>query len=279
VPPVLESFAGAVYRVGDATVLERPSADPKVTVVCMHGYLENFDYFTQYYADPSIQLILISSADYFAPEPTARPSWARPPSSIAGTIEYDAEVMVQALEHLPKAARIRVHGHSRGGAVVLEASVLRPELFANVEVVLEAPVLPGGKSRAKISTVMLWLMPFIVPLWRKNPISKQNQRMWGRLDNPQKRRIISALAFNPRRIHTMLANVVSIAAWMARTDAKHFGAVRGRVLVPSDDQVLDPAAMQASAERATDRLKIVNVPDSSHFVLYDHPQLFDLNAT
>src|ERR1044071_1717924 len=75
-PSTFEPFAGAVYRVGEATVLERGGRDPRVTVVCMHGFLENFDYFTQYYADPSLQLVLIASAGYHAPEPTATAEWA-----------------------------------------------------------------------------------------------------------------------------------------------------------------------------------------------------------
>lgn len=271
-----EPFDGHVYRIGDATVLERASPAPSATVVCMHGFLENFHYFTEFYADPAIQLILISSADYHAPEPTATPAWARDVPGVPGSIEYDAAVLVQALEHLPRADQIRVHGHSRGGAVVLEASVLRPDLFARVDVVLEAPVLPRGKTRAPISAVTLWALPFIVPLWRKNPISNQNRALWGRLDDPRKRQVISALAYNPRRIRTMLANLASIAAWVERTDARHLGAVRGKVVIPGDDRVLDPESMRASAERAGGRLEIVTVPGSSHFVLFDEPRLFDL---
>ncbi|HMG52767.1 MAG TPA: alpha/beta hydrolase [Kofleriaceae bacterium] len=272
-PPELEPFTGAVYRVGEATVLDRGGPDPSLTVVCMHGFLENFEYFTQFYADPSTQLIAISSAGYHAPEPTAAPAWVRPVVGIPGTIEYDAAVLVQALEHLPRAARVRVHGHSRGGAVVLEASILRPDLFADVEVVLEAPVLPGGKACEPVTAVVKWLLPFLVAPWRKQPISKRNLHVWGRLDDPHKRRVISALPFNPRRVHTMLVNLRSIDAWCARTDARHLAAVRGIVLVPSDDRVLDVAAMQASAERAGERLQIVHAPGSSHFVLFDAPAL------
>lgn len=277
-PPALAPFDGAVYQVGEATVLERASKDARVTVVCMHGYLENFGYFLPFYSAPDIQLIMISSAGYHAPGPATIPAWARPVAGTAGTVEYDAEVLVQALEHLPKTARVRVHGHSRGGAVVLEASMLRPDLFETAEVVLEAPVLPGGTPRTPISATVLWLLPFLIPLWRMQPISKRNQALWGRLDNADKRAVISALPFNPRRIDTMLVNLRSIKEWSGRDDAKRLSAVRGVVLVPGDDQVLDPVSMAASAERAGPRLQIVHVPGSSHFVLYDVPQLLDLNA-
>lgn len=277
-PPVFDSFDGAVYEVGEATVLERTSRDPRVTVVCMHGFLENFGYFLPVYAAPDVQLIMISSAGYHTPGAGTVPAWARPVTGEPGTIEYDAAVLVQALEHLPRTSRVRVHGHSRGGAVVLEASMLRPELFERAEVVLEAPVLPGGTPRTPISGAAMWMLPFLIPLWRKQPISKRNQATWGRLDNADKRRVISALPFNPRRIDTMLVNLRSIKAWSERDDATRLGAVRGVVLVPGDDQVLDPATMAASAERAAPRLQIVHIPDCSHFVSYDAPQLVDLNA-
>jgi pimeloyl-ACP methyl ester carboxylesterase len=58
--------------------------------------------------------------------------------------------------------------------------------------------------------------------------------------------------------------------------APHLGAVRGKVVIPDDDRVLDPASMRASAENAGDRLEIVAVPGSSHFVLFDEPRLFDV---
>src|ERR1043165_7677029 len=122
-PPLLEPFDGPGSRVGEATVLERASESPRVTVVCMHGWLENYGYFLPVYAARDVQLIMIASADYHTPGPATVPAWARPVAGVPGTIEYDAAVLVQALEHLPKTSRVRVHGHSRGGAVVVEASI------------------------------------------------------------------------------------------------------------------------------------------------------------
>jgi len=140
-------------------------------------------------------------------------------------------------------------------------------------------VLPGGKPRTQISAATMWVMPFLIPLWRMQPISKRNQALWGRLDNADKRRAISALPYNPQRIHTMLVNLRSIKAWSERDDAPRLHALRGVVLVPGDDQVLDPASMAASAERASPRLQVVHAPASSHFVLYDAPDLLALDAT
>src|SRR5689334_14871853 len=76
IAPAFEPFDGAVYQVGDATVLERTSAAPVVTVVCMHGYLENFGYFLPVYAARDVQLIMVSSAGYHTPGPATTPAWA-----------------------------------------------------------------------------------------------------------------------------------------------------------------------------------------------------------
>jgi len=270
--PVQEPFDGVVYAIGEATVAERTCVSPRTTVVCMHGFVESPAYFTGFYADPSVQLVLISSADY---HPLATPvpaPWARPLSAAPGSIEYDAAVLVQALEHLPKTRSIRVHGHSRGGAVVLEASVQRPELFVGVEVLLDTPVLPQARVRGRTTALALWLLPFALPLWRAKPITPRNAKVWGGLEDPRKRALISSLPFNPRRAITVARGLESIRDWQSRTDERHYEAVRGWVLIAGDDRVLDSRSMRASAERAK-HLQIIDAPSSSHFVVFDNPEL------
>ncbi len=267
-----EPFDGVVYAVGEASVAERAGGAPRTTVVCVHGFVESPAYFTGFYADPSVQLILISCADYH-PLATAVPApWATPITARPGSIEYDAAVLVQALEHLPRTPMIRVHGHSRGGAVVLEASVQRPELFRDVEVVLDTPVLPQARVRGRTTAWMLWLLPFAVPLWRRNPITERNAKVWGRLDDARKRALIRSLPFNPRRSITIARGLISIREWQARTDERHYAAVRGVVLIAGDDRVLDSRSMRASAERAKG-LRIIDAPGASHFLLFDSPEL------
>lgn len=270
--PTREPFDGLVYAVGEATVAERTSVAARTTVVCMHGFLESPAYFTSFYAEPAVQLILISSADY---HPLAAPvpaPWAAPITARPGSIEYDAAVLVQALEHLPRTPTVRVHGHSRGGAVVLEASVQRPELFANVEVLLDAPVLPQARVRGRTTALMLWLLPFFVPFWRAKPITPRNAKVWGRLDDARKRALISSLPFNPRRAITIARGLESIRDWQARTDERHYDAVGGSVLIAGDDRVLDARSMRSSAARAKG-LRIIDAPASSHWVLFDSPEL------
>jgi pimeloyl-ACP methyl ester carboxylesterase len=134
-PPAVRLDAVA-YDVGSAVIIERNGPAPWATVICMPGFLEDPRYFLHTYADPDLQLILLSSADYHVPFAGLKRQpapWARTPTVEPGTIEYDAIVLVQALEHLPRTTSIRVHGHSRGGAVALEAASLRPDLFRDVE--------------------------------------------------------------------------------------------------------------------------------------------------
>lgn len=274
-PRQIENFDGVIYRVGRAAVAERKGRDPRTTVIAMHGYLENPCYFTRYYDDPSIQLIALTSGDYHVPFTGAEhrnAGWEATPKHALGTIEYDAAVLVQVLEHLPKTKSVRVHGHSRGGAVVLEAAAMRPDLFRDVEVILEAPVLPQGRASQPVIPGTLWLVPYFFLLWRKRPLSPFNRHLYGRLDDPRKRSVIEALPFNPRRLITAMRNLRSLVAWMKDRDVGMYKNVeRGAILIADGDRVLAPDAMRASALQAEGRLRVVEVSNCSHFILYDRP--------
>lgn len=275
-PRQVEDFDGVVYRVGAASIAERASRGARATVIGMHGLFENPCYFTRYYADPDIQLILITSGDYHVPFTAPRyrtADWAKTPDYALGTIEYDAAVLAQALEHLPTTRSIRVHGHSRGGAVTLEAAAMRPDLFRGVEVILEAPVLPRGEPRRSIPRALRWFVPFYLALWRLRPISPFSARAFGRLDDARKRTLIAALPFNPRRFATVMRNLESLEAWMREREVGVYESVgNGVILIADDDQVLAPAAMRAAAQPAAGRLRIVEAAGCSHFVLFDRPE-------
>lgn len=272
-----EAFDGVVYLAGKAAIAMRSAGEnPRATVIGMHGFCEDPRYFTEYYSDPDIQLILISSCDYHMPFTGGRlekADWAGAPWAMEGSIEYDARALVQALENLPRSDTIRVHGHSRGGAVVLEAAALHPELFANVEVVLEAPVLPQGRSVTPLSPVLFWLGPFVAVLWRLMPISPLNRRAYGSLENPRKRELLAGLPFNAKRASTLIANMRYMDAWMrVRQHDIYRSLQRGVVLVPEKDRVLEPEAMRQSARQVGSGVEVVPVAGSSHFVLMDCPQ-------
>jgi pimeloyl-ACP methyl ester carboxylesterase len=268
-----EPFEGVVYRVGEAAVAERRVGHPRATVIAMHGYVEDMRYFADLYDDPSIQFISITSCGYHVAVTDAvleEPAWATAPSAPVGTIAYDAAVLVQALEHLPRTNTIRVHGHSRGGAVVLEASVARPDLFADVEVVLEAPVLPRGRAFIDANSLVLWWFPFAIAIWKLAPLTRVVTRGFGRLEG-RKRQLLSAMPHSTKRVSTCVTNVADLQAWMRERDGSVLAHVkRGIVLVPSHDRVLDREAMHRSA-LAAPALAVVRVEGSSHFVTLDCP--------
>ena len=269
------SLDAEVYRVGEAFIVRRRSRNPVCSVVVMHGFLENPLYFSRHYQDPSIELIMLTSAGYHlslqAPV-FQQPPWKAVPALTTGTIGGDAQVLNLALEHLVTTSVVRVHGHSRGGAVALEAARQRPDLFEPVEVILEAPVLPQGQLYQPTSRIVHWLMPLVHLLWQRKPAAILRSPIWGPLDDAFKRELILAMPFNPRRSRVLMTNARDITGWMASTGPDIYRHVkRGAVLVPEQDRVLQSKAMLDSARQA-ENLQIIEVPDGSHFVLLDNPE-------
>ncbi|MAB25880.1 alpha/beta fold hydrolase [Pseudomonas neustonica] len=263
-----------LFQVGSAVIARSRDDAPGGSVIVMHGFVENFLYFTEHYADPNIQLIMLTSADYHLPINQPRFStadWIKVPSQRPGTIAYDAAVLNQALEHLATGTQVRVHGHSRGGAVTLEAARQRPDLFERVEVILEAPVLPQGKPYKPVPSIARWFAPFYLFAWQQQPISPANAKIFGPLDNPRKRELIMALPFNPRYGKTFVTNMKDLADWMENTGTDIYQHVKfGAILVPSKDLVLDAAAMRQSAQQA-ENLQIIEVEGCSHLITADRP--------
>ncbi|HBX41310.1 MAG TPA: alpha/beta hydrolase, partial [Marinobacter adhaerens] len=190
-----------------------------------------------------------------------------------GTIEYDACILNQALSSLPTTQNIRVHGHSRGGAVILEAIKQWPELYDDVEVVLEAPVLPNGKLSALVTTILepvshgMW--PWLIRLINSAPSSAYGQTFFGKM-NPRKKQLLSKL-FSATKDHlTIVRNIENIMDWMARTDSSVYGHVRhGTFLIPAVDRILDRSSMLASARQSPTTMRIVETEAPSHFITLD----------
>ncbi len=89
----------------------------------MPGFLEDVRYFLELYRDRNCELILINNANYHCPFEEAESAvvdW--PQNEIpVGTIAHDVFVVAQVLERLVTTKSIVLHGHFRGGAVVIEA--------------------------------------------------------------------------------------------------------------------------------------------------------------
>jgi len=278
-----EPFEGNLFRVGEAFVSVRAGGDsPRCSVIAMHGFLEDHRYFTELYRDPAIDLILVTSGDYNVPvrgvQPAAAP-WARPVEYEVGTIEYDAAVLNQALENVPRSERVRIHGHSRGGAVVLEAARQRPDLHRDesrdIEVVLEAACLPQGKPHrnmeANMSTPGRFLLPFSMPLMKHLPPEVYGRKLYGEISG-RKRELLASYPYNPRHYATILVNAGNIQDWMeGHGEELYEGARRGWILIGEDERILDRESMLASARRAGERLEVVETAGTTHFITLDAP--------
>lgn len=276
-PAYSEMFSGRVFRVGKGAVSVRNhSGEARHTVIAVHGFLENHCYFTQSYQAPTTELILVTCSNYHIPVngvAVETPDWEVPIKYPEATIEYDACLLNQALANLPSTNHIRVHGHSRGGAVILDAIRQRPELYRDVEVVLEAPVLPQGRLHpmvmALLEPVSNGMWPWLVRLINSTPSSPYAQTFFGRM-NARKKQLLNKLFCATRDHLTIVRNIENIMAWMEHNDYSVYKNIRhGTFLIPRQDRILDRSAMLNSARQSPNSVRIIETDAPSHFVTLD----------
>jgi len=277
-----EHFGGTIYQVGESVVAYRPAQGAvRQSVIAIHGFLEDFRYFTALYQDPSLELILVNNSGYHCPDREQKPQpapWGNDvnPHGI-GTIEHDAFVFNLALQHLVTGSRVRAHGHSRGGAVILEAARQAPERFREVEVILEAPVLPGGKGHPALelafSALGRYLLPINFSLLRHVDTVRFGSFMFTPL-TPRKAELVRGLYFSPKTFDIVLKNLKSMQDWIETRDASLFGNIpHGTILIGARDLVLDRAAMLRSAQTAHPTWQVIETHGTSHFVSLDQPSV------
>ncbi len=272
-----EMFSGLVYRVGKGAVSVRNHSGKAVhTVIGVHGFLANHCYFTSTYEEPTTELILVTCSNYHIPVNGVTledAPWDTHIKPLEGTVEYDACILNQALVHLPSTSNIRIHGHSRGAAVILEAIIRQPDLYRDVEVVLEAPILPQGRLHPMVTTILrpighgMW--PYLVRLINSTPSSIYNQAFFGRM-NPRKKLLLRKVFSATRDSLTIVRNIENIIEWMEHRDTsvyQHIG--KGYILLPGTDHILDHTALMASASRCPTWISIVQTNSSSHFITLD----------
>lgn len=287
-PTYTEMFSGKVYQVGAGAVSVRNhSGKAENTVIGVHGFLENHCYFTQSYQDPTTELILLTCSNYHVPVSgpvIEKPDWSVPIKFLEGTIEHDAAILNQAMLNLPSTQKVRVHGHSRGGAVIVEAIRQQPELYQHVDVVLEAPVLPQGQLhplvRALLDPVSHGMWPWVVRLINSTPSSSYGQTFFGKM-NPRKKQLLGKLFTATKNHLTIVRNIENIMAWMEKTQCDVYKHIHhGTFLIPQIDRILARDAMLASAEQSPNRVRIIETDAPSHFVTLDDcnwvPTLNDL---
>ena len=278
-----ETFEGVIEQVGESVVAYRSAGpSPHQSVIAIHGFLEDFRYFTALYRDSSLELVLVNNSGYHCPvigRPAARASWSEVDNPYpVGSIEHDAFVFNLALTHRVTGARVRAHGHSRGGAVILEAARQNPALFRDVEVILEAPVLPAGRGHPLLELAFSapgrYLLPFTFTLLRQIDVVRFGGFVFAPL-NPRKIELLRGLYFAPRTFQVVLDNLASMRTWIARRDSALFAHIpNGTILIGARDRVLDRAAMLRSARSARSagaRWQVIETRGTSHFVSLDQP--------
>lgn len=304
-----EDFDGELFQVGGCIVAHQ-SANEGIdkTIIGMHGWLEDFRYFAKLYTPQDGQLILMNSCDYHSPNNTLtpqKPNWdlstqnnssqdnssqdnaaqykaaqykAYPP----GSIEYDAAALITAVQGLACSKNLVLHGHSRGGAVVLEAVKQNPELFKDAEVILEAAILPeasiylGPELPIWISKIfanfILYGFPFIATWLAKNGLSDAQLKTMGP-QNERKTKLLKNLFSNPSSPKVLLNNIASMLDWPVENKTELFEKIKsGYILVGSSDSILSIKKMLNSANKNTGNMKIIKTENSSHFISLDIPE-------
>lgn len=278
-------FAGKLYRLGGILVAHRDGPEkPTRTVVCMPGFMETITYYFDLYQDEDVDLILVNNCFYHSPvedEDATRPDWYVANPYEPGTIQYDAFVLVQVLQHLPRTGNIVLHGHSRGGAVVLEAGRLLKRMPDQQKMrcmpLLEAPVLPQGKARGHNAPVLMriamrYFMPLAFFTYRRNALDYLKFGGYRHPHTDIKQHIISQYFGNPRQYHITVTNIRSIDQWTSETgfDVYDFYP-QVTVMVPEKDIVLDRDIMfHCASHRANVRL--VEVDKADHFISLERPE-------
>lgn len=282
--PPGEEFHGAMLRLGDNLVClpDRSHLDAgavsRTTLVCFPGFLEDMRFFLDVHRDTPAHLIIINNANYqnpFRGVEASTPPWFTGNPYRLGTITHDAFCVNQVLEHMTGPERVVLHGHSRGGAVVLEAGNQRPELTGNVEAILEAAVVPRGRlydnGEKKLQPVGFYLFPFILSLMRILPESRRlkSPMMW--VSNPTKDKIVAAIPFTPRQYATAELNSADIIEWQARTgyqSYEHFKRIT--LVVGQRDSVLCRTAMLDSAAQSK-AVNVIETRGTDHFISLESP--------
>lgn len=274
-----EFFYGKVYQLGHAAVSVRNTGpNANFTVLCMHGFLADHRYFTRLYRHQDMQLILMTASGYHVPvaqKNHEQPSWYQHIIEAPDSIEYDAEALIQALSHLPCTDQIRLHGHSRGGAVIIEASRRRPDLFAKLEVVLEAPLLPGTNPRWLVG---LWANPLLLPVairfgpWLRHlPHKFYGSAVFNGISQ-RKRDLLASMLLSPKKFDTVFHNVRNLFTWVSRPSigAWH-GIQRGYLLLPANDTVLNRQQMAEQAAQLSPQLRLLETEAKTHFISLELP--------
>jgi len=286
-------FTGQLKKVGNTYIGYRAASNgSQRTVICFPGFLEDVRYFQELYQDDNAELILVNNANYHCPFLGAKDTgditelaWPENPY-LLGTIEHDAFYLGLVLEHLASGSNIVLHGHSRGGAVVLETGRQYPELTnakaRSVSAILEAPVLPQARTAGKGAATLphglaCYLLPLLLGWLRNSSEERRIKRMMVGPVTPLKQQLLPNVPNNPRTYATCVTNLRSIVAWQRTTpiDAyNNFSALT--VIMGKHDHVLCNHSMLASVEKGqaiNQGVSLVKTERTNHFISLEQPEV------
>lgn len=281
-------FDGKLYRAGENYIaISEGDPDTDRSIICFPGFLEDIRYFMELYREEDCQLIFVNNAAYnFAVDSNDIQDldWDKNPHKV-GTIEYDGFHLGLIVQHLATGAQVVLHGHSRGGAVVLEAGRQYPEVMKAegryIRAILEAAVLPGGKTVGKGSepvpfALICLFLPIVLGLQRNTSEAKFLQQPMMKPTTPRKTELCMGIYHHPMRYKTCVTNVRSIRNWQRTTDdAVYENYERLDIVIGERDDVLDNKSMMASAERAevvNEGANILRTENTNHFVTLERPE-------
>ena len=273
-------FEGSVYHAEHTDIIKKEAtSESDTTVICFPGFLENQHYFLELYQDEDIEFIGINNANYYsgfvAKKTEALDSSNKNPYEMS-SIEHDAFVLCQVIEKLATRENIIVHGHSRGGAVILEAGRQRPDLTQSIRAILEAPVLPKAKVSNRLEMLVkfggFYTFPLFLNAMRRLPTKRMiTERSYYPLTE-RKKEILSKSSQLPKQYSTAISNMHDIRNWQLLSDYDLYGNFKEiTVVLPEQDSVLCRKTMHTSA-RAIDTVNIVETNDTNHFITLEKPE-------
>jgi pimeloyl-ACP methyl ester carboxylesterase len=272
-------FDGTLYQAGATDIIKREARDASApTVICFPGFMENQHYFLELYQDANVEFIALNNADYFSglyAKSTFTPDWNDANPHAVATIEHDAHLLCQVIENLATRDEIILHGHSRGGAVILELARQRPDLAERVTALLEAPLLPKAKPALRLERFAryggLYLFPLYLGAMSKLPTHRMITERSHYPLTPRKRELLAGSARLPKRYSTALRNMLNIRDWQSSRDFDLYPRFKEvRIVLPEKDDVLCRTAMRWSAEQGSN-VRIIETRDTNHFISLEQP--------
>ena len=280
-------FEGEMMKVGATFIARRPACNnSRHTIVCFPGFLEDMRYFQALYEDSDAELILVNNANYHCPFDSNEATlldWPENPHPM-GSIEHDAFYLGLVLKHLAGGTTVRLHGHSRGGAVVLETGRQYPGVTSSSErpinAILEAPVLPQARTAGKASDplphrITCYFMPILFGLLRNISEDRLLKMPMMRPTTALKTELCRSVFSTSRSYATCVKNVQSIVKWQRTKGFELYDNFpQVTVVIGERDSSLDRRSMLASASEGQARnsgVYILETTGTNHFVSLEQP--------